>query len=186
MVDSDVKNMVVSCANGNVYAFKIDGDDNPNCSEMWASKSDVVVFDGADRIMHYYNNSMAATGVSRLRLEDETDIPGGGVVVAFAPYFPNPDSDDYFHVAIDPNDNIFYPIVCEYADGKGSRMFLAEDPEEGAAMLKNPDLEFTVTGGKVSDCFPMVLQLGEYVKGDDWETLGETDEDGWEWELENE
>ncbi|KAJ4214962.1 hypothetical protein NW759_009986 [Fusarium solani] len=186
IVDLYARNMVVSCANGNAYVFRVDGEDNPNCSEMWASKEDVVVFDGAERLMHYYNNSMAATGVSRLRLEDETDIPSGGVVVAFAPYFPDPDSDEYFFVAVDPNENIFYPVVCEFENDAGSKLFLTEDPDEGAEMLKSPDLIFTVTGGKVTDCYAMPLMMGEYTEGDDWETLSETSDADWEWEFEDE
>ncbi|RSM07272.1 hypothetical protein CEP52_005323 [Fusarium oligoseptatum] len=170
IVDTDARNMLVSCANGNAYVFSAEGEDNPNCSEMWASKEDVVVFDGADRLMHYYNNSMAATGVSRLRLEDETDIPSGGVVVAFAPYFPNPDSDEYFF----------------FENDAGSKLFLAEDPDEGAKMLKSPDLTFTVTGGKVTDCYAMPLMMGEYKAGDDWETPSETSDADWEWEFEDE
>ncbi|RSL42218.1 hypothetical protein CEP54_015559 [Fusarium duplospermum] len=186
IVDPDARNMLVSCANGNAYVFSVEGEDNPNCSEMWASKEDVVVFDGAERLMHYYNNSMAATGVSRLRLEDETDIPSGGVVVAFAPYFPDPESEEYFFVAVDPNENIFYPIVCEFENDAGSKLFLAEDPDEGAEMLKSPDLIFSVTGGKVTDCYAMPLMMGEYKEGDDWETLSETSDADWEWEFEDE
>ncbi|KAF5010812.1 hypothetical protein FDECE_3055 [Fusarium decemcellulare] len=176
LINPEITTMVVSCANGNIYAFKVEGDDNPLCSEMWTSKDDVLITDGAQRIMHYYNNTMSAVGVSRLRLEDETDIPSTAVVVAFVPYFEDENKDDYVYLAVDPNDGVFYPVVCDYADGSGSKVFLALDPDEGAEALQNPDLEYTITGGKVSKCYPMVLLQGEYVKEDDWLKYGNSND----------
>ncbi|KAJ4328786.1 hypothetical protein N0V84_000791 [Fusarium piperis] len=122
----------------------------PNSNTVWASKEDVVVFDGAEGLIHCYNDSIVATSVSRLRLEDETDIPSGGVMVAFAPYFPDENSVKYFFVAIGPNKNIFYPIVCEFENDTRYKLFLAEDPDKGAEMLKSPDLIFSLKGGKVT------------------------------------
>lgn len=176
MVNPTATTMVVSCSNGNMYAFTVDGPDNPACSEMWATFRDVLVADGAQRLMHYYNNTMSTLGVSRLRVEDESDIPHTGVPVAFIPYdADDPDADgqtnggeddtgyDYMYLAVDVNENIFYPVVCDYEDASmGSKIFLAADPVKGVATLKSEDVKYTVTGGTVKDCEPLVLLQGKY------------------------
>lgn len=190
MVDESLSTMVVSCANGNMYAFTVSGDDNPNCSEMWAQKDDVLLTDGARRVMHYYNNTMSAVGVSRLRVEDKAQMPTSGVPVALVPYTGDSDAqegeetEDYYYLAVDPHENVFYPIVCDFEDGSGSRLFLAEDPVRGVEMLTSEDLMHTVTGGKVSGCYDMVVMQGQYEEGKDWMSLGEDTED-WEWDLED-
>ncbi|KAF5242897.1 hypothetical protein FOXYS1_15334 [Fusarium oxysporum] len=176
MVDSDVTTMVVSCANGNMYAFLIEGEDNPYCSEMWSTKNDVLITDGAQRFLHYYNNTMSVLGVSRLRVEEEKTIPNGGVIVALVPYYPDDNSDDYYYLAVDPNDQVFYPIVCDYSDGRGSKMFLASDPDGGAELLKSKDLMYTVTGGEVSDCYALALLQGEYAEDDDYLSYRDSEE----------
>ena len=174
MIDPNITTMVLSCGNGNLYAVPIEGEDNPYCNEMWSTKNDVLITDGAQRFMHYYNNTMSALGVSRLRVEDEKTIPDGGVVFAFVPYYYTDDKgEDYYYLAVDPYGQVFYPIVCDYSDGAGSKVFVADDPDKGADMLESKDLMFTVTGGAVSRCYPMALVQGEYVEEDDWMSNGE-------------
>ncbi|KAH7179030.1 uncharacterized protein B0J16DRAFT_322519 [Fusarium flagelliforme] len=174
MIDPNITTMVLSCGNGNLYAVPIEGEDNPYCNEMWSTKNDVLITDGAQRFMHYYNNTMSILGVSRLRVEDEKTIPDGSVVLAFAPYYyTDSKGEDYYYLAVDPYGQVFYPIVCDYSDGAGSKVFIADDPDKGADMLESKDLMFTVTGGSVSRCYPMALVQGEYVEEDDWMSNGE-------------
>ena len=184
LIDTDATTMMAACSNGNIYAFDIDAGEVDYCPEIWASKEDVLVTDGGGRLMHYYNNTMSEIGVSRLRLESEADIPGTGVVVAFVPYFPDENSDNYFYLAIDPEDQVYYPIVCDYEDGAGSKMFLARDPDEGSALLESEDLQYTVTGGKIAQCYSIELVQGEYVESNDWISYGNSSDAKWEWELE--
>ncbi|KAH7230162.1 uncharacterized protein BKA55DRAFT_489794, partial [Fusarium redolens] len=150
MVDSDITTKVVPCASGNMYAFLIEGEDNPYCSGMWSTKNDVLIIDDTQRILHYYNNTMSVLGVSRLRVDEEKTILDGGVIVALVPYYPEDNSDDYYYLAVDPNEQVFSPILCDYSDDRGSKMFLASDPDGGAELLKSKDLMYTVTGGEVS------------------------------------
>ncbi|KAK5655655.1 hypothetical protein OQA88_5588 [Cercophora sp. LCS_1] len=192
LVDPTATVMIVSCSNGNLYSFAVNGTDNPSCSEMWATHDDVLVSDGSQRLAHYYNNTMSALGVSRLRVEDEADIPVGGVVVGFAPYGEDGSYEDgsYFYIAVDPAEEIFYLMVCEYEEANmGAKLFLARDPEEGREVLKSEDVRYTVTGGKVKDCWPIMLVQGEYAAGDDWMGYSEAEDSaGWDleegWDLE--
>ncbi|KAF7557433.1 hypothetical protein G7Z17_g715 [Cylindrodendrum hubeiense] len=164
LVDPDATTYIVSCGNGNVYAFWIEGEDNPYCSELWATKSDVLITDGAQRVAHYYNNTMSTLGVSRLRVEDVSEIPDSGVVVAWGAYDGSDfeGGEEYLYLAVDPNDDVYYPIVCDFEDGSGSKIFLASDPEEGPKLLQSEDLIYTVTGGKVTECFAIWLLQGVY------------------------
>lgn len=96
LVTPDARTMVVSCGDGNVYAFSAAGDENPNCSEMWAATAggvDALVADGAYRLLHYYANTMDRLGVSRLRVDDAAALPAHAVVVAFLPYGALADED---------------------------------------------------------------------------------------------
>jgi hypothetical protein len=187
LVDPDATIMVVSCSNGNLYPFSVNGSDNPSCSEMWATHSDVLVADGSQRLAHYYNNTMSVLGVSRLRVEDEADIPTGGVVVGFAPYSYDGNYDDgsYFYLAVDPHGAVFYLMACQYEDPSlGAKIFLARDPDEGAALLKSEDVQYTVTGGKVTDCSPLMLMEGKYDDSDNYLSYTEA-QDSAPWDLDD-
>nr|XP_036586224.1 uncharacterized protein CTRU02_03609 [Colletotrichum truncatum]KAF6796631.1 hypothetical protein CTRU02_03609 [Colletotrichum truncatum] len=160
LIDPTGSTMVISCSNGNMYPVRSDSPDNDFCSELWASVEDVLIYDGAQRLMHYYSNTMSKLGVSRVRVEAELDAPVGSVLVAWAPYYDPPGSNEYFYVAIDPADEIYYPIACDYSDGTASKIFLALDPVEGVKTLMSDDVIYSVTGGKVSSCQPLVLNQG--------------------------
>lgn len=187
LVTPDASTMIVSCSNGNLYPFSATGGgDNPSCSELWAVFDDVLVADGSQRVAHYYNNTMSVLGVSRLRVEDEEDLPASGVVVGFAPYSADGDIDDgsFFYLAVDPKENFFYLMACEYEDPKlGVKIFLARDPDEGAKTLESEDVQFSVTGGKVKSCEPMTLMQGKYEDDDNYLSFSKA-EDSAPWEFE--
>ncbi|KAK2046237.1 hypothetical protein LZ31DRAFT_593416 [Colletotrichum somersetense] len=134
--------------------------DNVDCSELWATVDDVLVYDGDQVPMHYYNNTMSTLGVSRVCFEAELEAPAGSVVVFWAPYYDPESPDEYLFVAIDLLDQIFYPIVCDYEDGTASKVFLAQDPVAGVATLQSPDAIYSITGGRVSACYALVLNQG--------------------------
>ncbi|KXH64154.1 hypothetical protein CSAL01_08073 [Colletotrichum salicis] len=160
LIDPTGSTMIIFCSNGNLYAVVTDGPDNDLCSELWATQDDALIYDGAQRLMHYCGNTMTKLGVSRLRVEPELEGPTDSVVVAWAPYYDGPGSEEYYFVAIDPLDEIFYPMVCDYVDGQSSKPFLVRDPVEGIETLKSSDFMYTVTGGRVRDCFALVLMQG--------------------------
>jgi len=187
LVDAEVSMMVVSCSNGNLYPLAVGGPDSPDCSELWATKDDVLVSDGAQRVAHYYNNTMSVLGVSRLRVEDEADIPATGVVVGFAPYSADGSYEDgsYFYLAVDPHQDVFYLVVCEYEEASlGSKIFLVSDPETGTETLKSEDVMYTVTGGKVKECSPLLLVQGTYKEENNYLGLT-TAPDSAPWDLED-
>ncbi|KAK0624288.1 hypothetical protein B0T14DRAFT_495587 [Immersiella caudata] len=191
LVDQGVTGMLVSCSNGNVYGAAFDESaENPGCSELWMSRGgdDILVADGAQRLLHYDTDAMNATGVSRLRSEDETDLPVGAAIVVLVRSDLGSDvaDPDYSYAAVDPDGNIFYLVLCNYDDEtKGSRLFLANHPDNGIETLLSPDLKYSITGGTVTECGPFLLQAAVFDEEDDYVGNDGGDENWEEWELED-
>lgn len=157
-----------SCGSGAIYGIPADSPDNPACTKIWASYNGVLVADGAQRLLHYYSNTMNATGVSRLRVADEESVPEGSVVVVFAVFRANNtgpsgnSTDDGYYIAVDTDLNVFYPVLCTYTDGSLSKMFVVTDPVAGLTVLQSADVEFSITGGAVKACYVMPILMGSW------------------------
>jgi hypothetical protein len=132
---------------------------------------------------------MSVVGVSRLRVASQDQLPKNSVPVALAPVDlsadPNaacttcnstaePDNTLYF--AIDSFENIFFTAVCTYSDNSVPKLFVINDVDAGLAMLKSPDIEYSITGGKVDDCFVLPLVQGSDAPNS-YEEEDKTDED---------
>ncbi|KAM4067201.1 hypothetical protein HRG_001186 [Hirsutella rhossiliensis] len=134
--DPDDTTMVISCSDGNIYA----------------------VLANSAKMMHYYSAIISAAGVSRLRVADSHKTPKSSVPVLLTLYESPENQQEQFYVAVDSQEEAFYPLVCDYKDDRiGSKVFLAKDPVQGVETLQSPDVEHSVTGGKVAECFPLVL-----------------------------
>ena len=124
-------------------------EDNPSCTPLWGNLQRRPR--RARRLAYYYySNTIDAVGVSRLRIAHKDDVPAGGIVAAFE--FDDDDGGDesssdndnngYF-VAFDLADNLFFPVVCQYADGAGAKIFLVEDPEAGIDLLQSSHVVYS-------------------------------------------
>ncbi|GAO19596.1 hypothetical protein UVI_02031870 [Ustilaginoidea virens] len=143
---------VVSCANGNLYVVTNDDKDNSYCFSQWdTNQQSEIVYDGVHRSMHYYNDTMAKIGVSRLRVSDSSRVPRSSVTVAFVP-LDNPDGGQRLYVAADSKQGMFFPVVCDFSDKSASKLFLVADPVEGVETLQRKGVEHSVTGGQVAAC----------------------------------
>ncbi|KAI8201232.1 hypothetical protein K4K52_007424 [Colletotrichum sp. SAR 10_76] len=111
ITDSSNSSMIISCSNGNMYPVSIGSPENAVCSELWAAAQDVLIYDGAERLMHYYTNTMSVLGVSRLRVGPEFVAPAGAAVVTWAVYTAPDGTNDSYYVAVDSHDGLFYPII---------------------------------------------------------------------------
>lgn len=157
LVNPAASTRVVSCADGNMYAVRNDNNETAICSGTWdtAPRSEVV-YDEARRFMHYYSNTMSKAGISRLRVSRSSRVPQRSVAVALIPV-QDPGSPSYY-VAVNRKREVFYPVVCDYADGSASRMFLADHPARGMRVLRSEDVVHSITGGLVSRCHLMALK----------------------------
>ena len=50
-------------------------------------------------------------------------------------------------------------ITCDI-EGEDSKRFLANDPDEGILKLKEEKLRYTLTGGKVTECYYLPWAAG--------------------------
>ncbi|KAL2067278.1 hypothetical protein VTL71DRAFT_1702 [Oculimacula yallundae] len=168
MTVSDGSIIFISCGNGALYGVSPDSGDNPACSEMWATYNDVLVADASQRLLHFYENTMNATGASRLRVAYEEDIPIGAQVVILAEMRgndtdPTNDTDnDAFYIAIDEQMEPYYPVMCTYADGSAGKLFVVKDPEKGVELLQSADVQFSITGGVVEACYTIPIMMGSW------------------------
>ena len=140
---------------GNIYI----GD--PGEGSLFASSEGNIVGDDAGRYFHYYPDLMNAYNVSRFRLSNETQIPKDADFVALVPVdYNNSSRTPDVYAAFDTSGNVFLTITCDI-EGEFSKVFLAQDVEEGIKALMNPHLKYTVTGGIVTSCYylPFVASL---------------------------
>ncbi|KAM4067092.1 hypothetical protein HRG_001091 [Hirsutella rhossiliensis] len=155
------KAMVVSCGNGNLYAADAEGERNPDCSELFPiGRDNSIASDGARKLMHYDASTMSTLGVSRLRLRADNEVTRSGVVVVLALYTDASTPDRPYYLGVDADGNVLYPTVCDFTDGSGPKVFLASDPEKGLHMLESDDVKYSVTGGDVGKCYPLMVSGG--------------------------
>ena len=143
-------------ATGNIYI----GD--PGEGSLFASSERNIVGDDSGRYFHYYPGLMSAYNVSRFRLSNETQIPKDADFVALVPvdYDGSSQTPDVY-AAFDMSGNTFLTITCDIK-GEFSKVFLAQDAEEGTKALMNSRLRYTVTGGIVTSSYylPFVAPPG--------------------------
>ncbi|KAL8682577.1 MAG: hypothetical protein Q9224_006763, partial [Gallowayella concinna] len=147
ITDLSGNNALVADEDGNIYYA------SPGNGSQFASVSGIVEGDAAGRFFHYYNDTMAAYNVSRLRLSDEAHIPLTADFLGFAPVNHDDDATtpDVF-VAMDTIGGVFFPVTCDI-QGQSSKAFLVRDIAQGVRQLQEPSLRYTVTGGVVETCY---------------------------------
>lgn len=83
--------------------------------------------------------------------------------------------------AIDTNNEIFFPATCTYKNASaGAKVYLiGSDIDAGLAILKSPDVEYSITNGEVDDCYVLFLEITDRVDGD-WADYDEDAEEEYE------
>ncbi|KAJ6779292.1 hypothetical protein PWT90_07907 [Aphanocladium album] len=148
--------MLTSCNDGNIYVAAAKNETNKKCNTMWPTSNEAIIpFDGGLNVMHYYSDAMNAVGVSRLRSSPAYKIPNNAVVTVLV---PAPAADgSFFYMAADASQQVFYPIVCDFANGAVPRVFLAKDMSAGVQMLEGGSVAKSITGAKVEKCFGLSM-----------------------------
>lgn len=111
---------------------------------------------------------MSKVNVSRLRLAPADNMPESSIPVFLdfdASYEDENGEPIYF--AVDPLENIFYPVVCTYTNTSlTAKVFLVADPVDGLTMLQSEDVMYSITGGEVDSCYNLPLIQGDDIA--DW------------------
>lgn len=190
-----------ACSDNNVYIQAANSSDSElgsftQCNTLWQRFDDIVLSTPNGGILHYYNNTMAKVGVSRLRTGDQEQLPNTSIYVSLVPVdTSDEDSDDSTSssqlVAMDPATNIFFPAICTYnATDNGTttstqspKIFLVRDALKGLETLMNPDIMYSITGGPVKECYLLPLQEGSDAQGR-WASEADEGDDDYDYELE--
>jgi len=156
---------IMYCSNGNMYVKQTTQTAELGCDELFVYSEDTIVGDGAGRYLYYYQNTMSAAGVSRLRLGDEEEPVVGTSAVALVAWHAEEagaavDADIeglYFAADYDTKD-FFWLTFCTYKDGQPPKMFVVQDMDKGIAVLESGDVKYSVTGGDVDKCHPLMTK----------------------------
>lgn len=132
-------------------------------ASLYLSYGSVVASDDSDRLFHFYDDTMAKYGVSRLRLSTEDAIPKTAQIASFVAldYDGSADTSPVLVVA-DLKGEFYYTVLCTIDDAY-SKVFLVNDIDKGVQTLQRKDLQWTVTGGVVNDCTYIPLMTVPFV-----------------------
>ncbi|ORX94109.1 hypothetical protein BCR34DRAFT_620235 [Clohesyomyces aquaticus] len=152
---------ILFCSNGNLYVKKPDIAAGIGYGEPFAYSDNSIIGDGAGRYLDFHKDAMSAAGVSRLRLGDEENPVVGTSAVALMAF-------------------------CMYKDGQAPKVFVVRDLEAGIAVLESGDVKYSVTGGDVNKCYPLMVKEDPEPQTA-WKQFGDSllvDPDGLEFPLE--
>ena len=162
VMDTSYSNTLVYSEDGNLHLQ--DSSALSYSDTLFEVSDDLVVGDSLGRTLFYYTPTMEKYNVSRIRLGDADHLPISSEIVNFAPIdYDDDSSNPAVYGAVDMLGNLFYPVLCSYADGTTpSKLFLVADLDTGLNTLVSAELQDIVTGGVVSECFgmPLTSELG--------------------------
>ncbi|KAH7371073.1 hypothetical protein BKA66DRAFT_189557 [Pyrenochaeta sp. MPI-SDFR-AT-0127] len=183
---------IVYCSNGNMYVKQVAQLAGLGCDELFAYSQDAVVGDGQGRYFYYHEDSMKAAGVSRLRLGDEEIPVKGTSAVAMAAWSASETETDYdadieglYVVADYATEDLYWLSFCTYTDGQPPRVFIVSDIDAGITVLESSDVKFSVTGGDVDKCYPLMAKEDPALRDNwaEWDDSLEVDADGLDFDL---
>ena len=144
-----------AAANGNLYITSTT-DVAQKTDTTFAVSNNAIMGDSLERYLHYFPQEAGVTGASRLRLAAWGSIPKTAELISLVSVGSSAGS---MIIAADTKGNSFFMYACAI-NGQQNKVFLSKDSVNGASVLQDPSLKFTVTGGVVNDCVPLVLKSG--------------------------
>jgi hypothetical protein len=185
---------IMYCSNGNMYIKQLSQSTGLGCDELFAYSDDAVVGDGAGRYFYYHDDAMKAAGVSRLRLGDEESPVLSTSAVAMAAWNAEQAGTEYdadiegLYMVVDyTTDDVYWLSFCTYKDGQAPKVFVVADLDAGLAVLESQDVKYSVTGGEVEKCYPLMAVEDPALKDTwaEWDDSFEEDADGLEFDVDD-
>jgi hypothetical protein len=147
IVDTSSTYQLTADDDGNFYL-----DNVGYTSSLFASYGSVVAADDQNRVMHFYDDTMAKYGVSRFRISSQDTIPKTAQAASLALLdYDGSDSTPSVFVVADLSGHYYYTVACTIS-GEYSKVFLVNDIDKGPVTLMDPSLMYIITGGEVTDC----------------------------------
>ncbi|CAN9275031.1 unnamed protein product [Alternaria alternata] len=183
---------VMYCSNGNMYVKQTTQSTGLGCDELFAYSEDAVVGDGQGRYFYYHDDAMKAAGVSRLRLGDEQSPVLGTSAIAMLAWKAeltgtqyDADLEGLYTVADYATEAIYWLSFCTYKDGQAPKVFVVADLDAGMAVLESVDVKYSVTGGDVEKCYPLLVVEDPALKNTwaEWDDSLENDADGLDFDI---
>lgn len=150
--DPRQKSRLAVAEDGNFYMISNTGGNSPGT--QFLSEDSIAYKDEAERMFHYYPNTMSVYGVSRLRAAQALDTPLGAQLVTLVPVTV---PEGVAYVAADTDGHNFLLAWCTAPRWQGSKVFLVSDYEKGLQTLLSGEVQWIVTGNNVTECDPLVL-----------------------------
>ena len=148
------KAQIAAAEDGNIY---LSGYPGSGAGTTWYSEDSVVVTDYAERVFHYYPDTMNLYGVSRLRLATVDESPMTSQLITLVPFY-TPSGTVYG--AVDTQGNAFLLAWCSAPHWIGSKVFLTKDYDNSLKELLAGEVQWIVTGNNVTECNPLLLTSG--------------------------
>jgi hypothetical protein len=146
---------------GNFYLYE----PSDSTANFYAVNDSVITSTPFEEFFFFYPDVMTAYGVSRLRHGTIDHLPVTADIITLAAVTLNGTTSTL--VPATPDGKFYYTTICNYEDDAlPTKLFIVADIEKGPERLQADDLQFTVTGGKVTSCeyWPLVAET----KGVDW------------------
>lgn len=132
-------------------------------SQLFAVYDDMVIGDATGRLLVYFSQEMNKYNVSRIRLEPSGQIPKTSRMITLTPIpvaQTLPGLPSAVLLAIDSIARVFIPVICNYANGEPSKMFIVSHLDSGIKTLKDTATDKQITAGAITDCQYLPLSNG--------------------------
>ncbi|OJD33823.1 apple protein [Diplodia corticola] len=158
---------LLGCVDDNFYIdSRMNETDLDKCNELNEFEEDDLVATSSAELLYYYGDTMDSIGVSRLRKGSGRKIPGSAIHVLLV-------KTKSGYIARDDYRDEYYPVSCTYKDkSRPEKVFVVSDVAKGIKTLQSAEAVNTITGGAVSKCRALNLEIGNT---DYEEYLGELD-----------
>jgi hypothetical protein len=143
---------LAAAEDGNFYMVPKDDVSSPGT--LFYSDNSVAYKDEGDRMFHYYPDTMALYGISRLRVSQVMDTPLNAQLITLVPVATN---NGTAYVAADTDGHNYLLAWCTAPRWDGSKIFLVNDYTHGLPTLLSGEVQWIVTGNNVTECNPLVL-----------------------------
>ncbi|KAG9189243.1 hypothetical protein G6011_06111 [Alternaria panax] len=177
---ADVKTVPYNRTDGYEFTRLTAGD----YSVMYCSNGnieDAVVGDGQGRYFYYHDDAMKANPVLGTSAVAMLTWKAGLTGTEY-----NADLEGLYTIADYATEAIYWLSFRAYKDRQAPKLFVVADLDAGMLVLEGMDVKYSVTGGDVEKCYPLMAEKDPALKNTwaEWDNSLENDADGLDFDVE--